>query len=277
MTSVVILGANPLHRREHEFLANLFEHTYSFGNVPIPYIKNHYQISIYDIKSIIQIITELTNIDFQIFSRVTGDKIFARYLLEVFFQKTSTSYHVYKSAFDKSYMRLFFLNIGIPTTEINSSLIKSVVKPTFSRAGKVGVKYIETAEKFLENLENIVGTGFNLDVTIERRVQGQDYTLFLKINEQKVKLWRLIREKHSFVKGNLNIQPYSLANDLEVYRKIEKYAKKVANYCGENEVITLHFKFEPGLKPIFYELGIGLGGDGFFENETIFPDWQEWF
>jgi hypothetical protein len=276
MNTLIILGANPNHMREHIYLDSQFKKVLSFGNVRIPYLDNHYEISVNNILEIIKKIELAELQSFEIFSRFTGEKLFVRYIIEVYFNMHRTSYHIYKSAADKSYMRLFFEKLNIPTTSLSSQLTGSIVKPAISIIGKVGVKKLKNRDQFKSKYHEIIETGANLDLNFEQVASGKDFTLFLKFFECKVSRWKIIEEEHTFSDGNLNTGKLKVMNDPSIWHKVEQYALALAPYCNNHDVITLHFKYQESLGATFYELGYGLGGDQFFDDPDIFQEWQEW-
>jgi hypothetical protein len=276
MSKLIILGANPKHFREHLFLTSKFETVISFGNEPIPYIKEHYQISVYNILEIINKI-ECTNLnDFKIFSRFSGEKLFVRYIIETYFGMQSTSYHIYKSAVDKTYMRLFFEKLNIPTTTLATDITNSVVKPAISKIGKIGVKKLDSKQQFKRTFQSIINTAENIDLNIENILGGTDFTVFIKYGNKKINHYKIIEEKHEFKNGDLTAADHKVSMDSTVWKNVEDHALALAPYCGNNDVITLHFKYNEKLGPIFYELGFGLGGDNFFENTNVFTEWEMW-
>lgn len=276
MNTLVILGTNPKHSREHMFLSSKFETVLSFGNEPIPYIKEHYQISVYNILEIIKKIENANINDFKIFSRFSGDKLLVRYIIETYFGIQTTSYHIYKSAVDKTYMRLFFEKLKIPTTTISTDLSNSVVKPAISKIGKLGVKKLESKQQFKRTFQSIINTAENIDLNIENIIAGADFTAFIKFGNEKINHWEIIEEKHEFKNGDLTVADYKISVESNVWKKVEKHALALAPYCSNNDVITLHFKYSEKSGPVFYEVGFGLGGDNFFENTEIFTEWEMW-
>ena len=276
MSKLIILGANPKHLREHLYLISKFESVISFGNSPIEYIENHCKISVYNTIEIINKIEQIGTNDLKIFSRFTGDKLLVRYIIETYFDLQSTSYHIYKSAVDKTYMRLFFGKLNIPTTSISTHMTNSVIKPAISKIGKLGVKKIDTRQQFKNNYQSIVDTAENIDLNIENILEGRDYTVFVKYGTGVIKNWKVIEEHHEFKNADLIAVDYRVPLDTTVWENVKDYAMALAPYCVNQDVITLHFKYSESVGPIFYELGYGLGGDNFFENTEIFSEWEQW-
>ena len=233
----------------------------------------------HDIK---QITKKLKDINIKhIIYRSSGPSILLTKKLDEYFNINRISKDLASSIYSKKFFQNFlkkkkFNHIKSLKFSIYKNItfnIKKIVKPDVPVKGKnglfVGNKF--TKKQILKSKNN----SHNKKIVISDFIIGRDINLFFVINNKKNIYKKLaIFEELNFVKSN-EIKSHGIVYPVrniktKILKKIEnKSIKLIKNFKNFRGIISLSARITPQGQFFFYEINIGLSGDGFADK--IFP------
>jgi hypothetical protein len=278
---VIILGGSDSRQREADFLsaAGWKINVISQDKPKISY-DEWFEISLYNTSGIASVARRFLPVSRPVKYLVncSGSKLEALIQLQYFLDQIAYSEEIVAAAIDKRFLRLLLSRETLlhtkPIVDPDQNL---VIKPVISEIGKRGVFHLKTLnESDVKYFEKSIETGIGSALLFEQFEQGENLTIFYKIENNKIVNKRPFFEEF-FLNKTLNFESLVIkqasSDSLEKLdlTKLEAFLEKSVN---DGELSICGKKSDVGF--MIYEIGVGHAGDGIFENVNFFPDWVKW-